>query len=273
MQSNQQKQSIHCKVTYYNDIRRFIFAGQDYKTLKETISNLFSLKNEFILKYLDDEAEYVNLDSQNDLMTALDITPDLLRLKIGTSDSPSTHWESKKKQKRGNRKQHPHPHHAAHHHPHHQQAAAEMAQNYPEKKENCPEKKQKFNRNEKIEKKLNYFNLCLQDLADDSKISPQDAKKKQRLLKKKQRLEQRLENVKPERRVLTPQEQQSNAALKNQMWEIRSEVQKIKSRQRELKLNLQNAPDDKEIKAELSQLKERKSSFKIKRRSLREKLQ
>jgi len=236
---------------------------------------LFSLKNEFIIKYLDDEAEYVNLDSQNDLMTALEITPNLLRLKIGTSDSPSTLWESKKKQTRRNRKQHGHPHHQNNHpHQHHQaQNCPEKKENCSEMKENCPEKKEKWNRNEKIEKKLNYLNLCLKDFADDSKLSPQDAKKKQRFLKKKQRLEQRLSNVKSERRVLTPQEEQSNATIKNQIWEIRSEVQKIKARQRELKLNLQNAPDDKEIKAELSHLKERKSSFKNKRRSLREKLQ
>jgi hypothetical protein len=271
MQSNQQKQSIHCKVTYYNDIRRFIFAGQDYNTLKETISKLFSLKNEFIIKYLDDEAEYVNLDSQNDLMTALEITPNLLRLKIGTSDSPSNVWESEKKQTRRNRKQFPHhQHHLQNHHHHHQH---HQAQNCPETKENCSEMKEKCNRNERMEKKLNYLNLCLKDFADDSKLSPQDTKKKQRFLKKKQRLEQRLSNVKSERRVLTPQEEQANATIKNQLWEMRSEVQKIKVRQRELKLNLQNAPDDKEIKAELSQLKERKSSFKNKRRSLREKLQ
>jgi len=272
MQSIKQ-QPIHCKVIYYNDIRRFIFAGQDFNALKVTISKLFSLNHEFIIKYLDDEAEYVTLDSQNDLTTALEITPNLLKLKIGRPDSPSTLWESTKKQGRRNRKQQQQPHHQYpqhHHHPHQPQSQC------PDKEEKTTERPEtdKDNwRKEKIEKKLNYVNLCLKDFADDSKLSPQDAKKKQRFLRKKQRLEARLSNNKPERRVLTPQEVQSNATIKNQMWEIRSEVQKIKARQRELKLNLQNAQDDKEIKAELSQLKERKASFKNKRKSLREKLQ
>jgi len=234
MQSKQQ-QSIHCKVIYYNEIRRFVFTGQNYNALKETIAKLFSINSEFVIKYLDDEAEYIILDSQNDLMTALDITPNLLKLKVGTPDAPSTHWESKKRQNRRNRRHQHQQHHP--HHPHQQQQCHEKKSDRSDSdKEQC--------RKARIEKKLNYLNICLKDLADESKLSPQEIKKKQRFLKKKERLETRLSNTKPESRVLTPQEEQANLTIKNQMWEIRSEVQKIKSRQRELKLNLQNAPGD-----------------------------
>jgi len=268
MQSKQQ-QSIHCKVIYYNEIRRFVFTGQNYIALKETISKLFSINSDFVIKYLDDEAEYITLESQNDLMTALDITPNLLKLKVGTPDAPSTHWESKKKNRRNNKH---HPHHQQHHpHQHHQQQ--QQQHQCPENKSDRSDSDKEQCRKAKIEKKLNYVNLCLKDLADESKLSPQEIKKKQRFLKKKERLEARLSNTKPERRVLSPQEEQANLTIKNQLWEIRSEVQKLKTRQRELKLSLQYQNGDKEILAELAQLKERKASFKNKRRSLRGKLQ
>jgi len=240
---------IHCKVVHSNnDIRRFLFAGRDYNSLKATIAKLFSLNHEFILKYLDDEGDYVNLDSQNDLNTALEISPNLIRIKIGNAHDPVSHWDGKRTRKERKRR-HPKP--------------------------DTEKGPRRHNRRSWAEKKLFFISECLKELSDDSKLTPRELKKKQRLLKKHQRLESFLSEghyPKRERRVLTPEEQKLNSALKSQMLEIRTEAKKLKSRQRDLKLALQNNPGDKVIKDELDQLKEKKKQFKIQRRSLCEKL-
>jgi len=246
-------ESIHCKIVHYNnDIRRILFAGRDYDTLKATIVKLFSLNHEFILKYLDDEGDYITLSSQNDLVTALEISPTLLRIKIGTVDAPVTYWECKKDRKDRKR----------------------------ERRNRNNRNPQPGNRSDKrrsrAEKKLTFVSECLKELGtDDSKLTPRDLKKKQRLLRKQQCLELFLSEghfPKRERRVLTPEEEKLNATIKSQILEIRTEVKKIKTRQRDLKLVLQNNPGDAVIMDELSQLKEKKSQYKTKRRSLCDKL-
>jgi len=90
-------------------------------------------------------------------------------------------------------------------------------------------------------------------------------------LRKKQKLESIVNNdpaPKRERRALTPEEKQFNSSIRDQMKGIRTEVRKIKERQRELKLLKQNNPQDKAILDELAQLKEKKAQFKVQRRSL-----
>jgi len=244
-------ESIHCKIVHSNnDIRRILFAGRDYNTLKATIVKLFSLNHEFILKYLDDEGDYITLSSQNDLVTALEISPTLLRLKIGTADSDVTYWDGKKTRKDRKRRNH---------------------------KNSKPEPGTRVDRRRsRTEKKLTFVSECLKELGtDDSRLTPRELRKKQRLLRKQQRLESFLSEghcPKRERRVLTPEEEKLNATIKSQILEIRTEAKKIKMRQRDLKLALQNNPSDAVIMDELSQLKEKKAQYKIQRRSLCDKL-
>jgi len=231
--------NIHCKVIHNDDIRRFIFVGRDFKTLKETIAKFFSLNHGFVLRYLDDEDDYVNLENQNDLMTALEIAPNLLRLKIGTVDTPASYWKGRKHQKKAKR--------------------------------NSPKKDQNERRTMRAAKKLSFIDETLSELSDDSKLTPYELKRKQRLLRKKQKWESIVNNgpaPKRERRVLTPEEKQFNSSIRDQMKGIRTEVRKIKERQRELKLLKQNNPQDKAILDELAQLKEKKAQFKVQRRSL-----
>jgi len=244
----QQQTNVHCKVVHFNnDIRRFIFAGRDYNTLKATIGKLFSLNHEFILKYLDEEGDYVTLESQNDFLTALEVSPSMLRIKIGTVDAPVTFWDGKKarkERKRFNRK----PEHGTH----------------------------SDRRKSRTEKKLAFITECLKELStDDSKLTPRDLKRKQRLLRKQQRLESFLSEghyPKRERRILTPEQEKLNSTIKSQMVEIRNEAKKLKARQRDLKLTLQNKPSAALIKSELDQLKEKKTQLKTQRKSFCDKL-
>jgi hypothetical protein len=254
-------QTIHCKVIRDNEIRRFLLNGTEFTSLKETISKLFSLTPEFVLKYLDDEGEYITIENQDDLSTALLITPNLLKLKVSTgADSPSRHrgWNGKKNHC-GGRKMHRH-HAGGHKH------------RSSERKHHSHEDFRKI----RAEKKLSILSQYLKDFADDSQLSPEDNKRKQRLLRKISRLEAIVNSDgsyhKRQKTALTPDQEQQNRALRMQLVEIRIQVSKIRERQRELKLLRQNCPGNKEVIDELDQLKERKGQFKAQRKSLCEKM-
>ena len=80
-------EAIHCKIIYNEEIRRFIFNGTEFTSLKETIARLLSLNDEFVLKYQDDESDYVTLDCQEDLRTAIMISPKMLRISVEKKSS------------------------------------------------------------------------------------------------------------------------------------------------------------------------------------------
>jgi hypothetical protein len=73
---------VHVKIIHDNQTRRFIFSGTEFTSLKETITRLLKIDDEFVLKYQDDENDYVTLECQEDLVTALSISPKLLRISI-----------------------------------------------------------------------------------------------------------------------------------------------------------------------------------------------
>jgi hypothetical protein len=298
-----------------------MFVGTEFNSLKKITASLFSLNTEFVLKYLDDELEYVTLENQDDFLTALEISPNLLRIQIQTlpsqpaaSPAPACTWKCKGGRRRRD-------------HCRTRQGCTDSSESAcPWKGRNrqgctdssapacpvqggnrqgctyssesaCPWKggNRRWhrggsqghggchynNRKSRLEKKLIFIEECLKDLAaDDSKLTPQESKRKQRLIRKKQRLEGYLNGcctqnpqtpacpVKRERRVLSPQEEQLNSALKNQILEVRAQIKQIKARERELKL----LPRDQGIQDELVQLKERKALFKTQKRSLWEKM-
>jgi len=260
--------TIHVKVIYENEIRRFLFSGTEFTSLKQTISRLLNVNDEFVLKYLDDEKDYVTLETQEDFRAALSISPKLLRISIenktnassstgacsektsienktNASSSTGTCSEKTKHQKR---------YHGGHHH----------HRDHPHN--NNPEW-----RKQRVEKKLVWINQCLADLADDSKLTPRDLWKKQRLLKKQQKLETFVREgnfAKRERKVLTPEEDQFNCSVKLQILEIKAEEAKVKARARELKIVVQSKPGDEGVLSELAALKERKGQLKTQKRSL-----
>jgi hypothetical protein len=247
--------NIHCKVSYDNQIRRFSFVGTEFTSLKEVIAKLAHIHGEFVLKYRDDESDYVTLQSQEDLTTALMISPSLLRLAVETTNSPlscpSTSLDTRKR---------PYPHHHRrdkdrrdHHHHHHHKTS----------------ESRRFH----VEKKLVFINQRLIDLgSDDTKLTPRDLFKKKKLLKKQQKLETFFNHEgkcqKREKRVLSSEEEQFNCGIKLQMLEIKTEAVKVKARIREIKLMLQDRPGDKGLEFELNGLKEKKQLFKAQRKSL-----
>jgi ABC-type nickel/cobalt efflux system permease component RcnA len=170
-------QNIHCKVSYDGQIRRFTFVGTEFTSLKEMIARLANVQGEFVLKYRDDESDYVTLENQEDLTTALMIShtllriavettntlsSTLLRIAVETTNTPScTSLENRKRQ---------HDHHHYHHKKdrrdhHHNKTAGSSFES----------------RRLRMEKKLVFINQCLIDLGtDDSKLTPRDLWRKKK---------------------------------------------------------------------------------------------
>jgi len=250
--TNNNVDTIHVKVIHEDEIRRFLFSGTEFTSLKETISRLLNFNDEFVLKYQDDEKDFVTLENQEDLVTALSISPKLLRISVekkggAPSTAPSTGGCDQKSNYRGKR-------HGGHHH----------------HRREHPHKNPEW-RKQRVEKKLAWINQCLADLADDSKLTPRDQWKKQRLLKKQQKLESFVREgnfARRERKVLTPEEEQFNCGIKLKILEIKAEMAKVKVRGRELKIVLQSKPGDQAVVAELATLKEKKGQLKTQKKAL-----
>jgi hypothetical protein len=264
-------------------IRRFALDCTEFSSLKETIARLLSLPDEFVLKYLDDESDYVTLESREDLRTALTLSPKLLRILVDKKDTPSTISDdclSKKYRKRHQnhheRKDH-HGHHGHGHHGHkghghhgHGGQGHHGHKGYGHAKH--PQKTDE-ERNLRKEKKLAFINQCLADLgSDDSQLTPRALIKKQKLLRKKQRIEayQRGECYHQKKRqgLLTPEEEQKNRSLKVQILSVKMDLAKLKARQREIKMMLQDKVGDKPLIDELAALKEQKKHLSTQKRAL-----
>jgi hypothetical protein len=94
----QNSMKIDCKISFENQIRRIIFTGNEFSSLKQQISHLFNIKSEFTLKYLDNESDLITLSSNDELWTALYYSDKILRLTIEmlpntSSIPPASHSE------------------------------------------------------------------------------------------------------------------------------------------------------------------------------------
>jgi len=110
--------SIHVKIIQDDQIRRFLFTGTEFTSLKATISRLLNSNDEFVLKYMDDEKDFVTLESQEDLLTALTISPKLLRISVEKKGAPTSvggGCDDKMKYRGGRGR------HGGHHHHHHRE--------------------------------------------------------------------------------------------------------------------------------------------------------
>jgi len=281
MSFNMITNTVHCKVSFNGQIRRFALDCTEFTSLKDTIARLLSLNGEFVLKYLDDESDYVTLSNKEELKTALIVSPTLLRILVDKDAAPSTISEdclSKKYQKRqyknhegkdhhghpGRHGHHGHKGHGPHgHHGHHGHKGYGQDK-HPQSDEE---------RNVRIQKKLAWINQCLADFgSDDSLLTPHALVKKQRLLKKKQRIEtyQRGGSYHQKKRqgLLTPEEEQKNRALKVQILSVKTDVAKLKARKREIKMMLQDKVGDKPLMDELVALKEKQKLLCTQKRAL-----
>jgi len=272
--------TVHCKVSFNGQIRRFALDCTEFSSLKDTIARLLSLNDEFVLKYLDDESDYVTLSNKEELKTALIVSPTLLRILVEKKDAaPSTisgDCLSKKYQKRQYKKHEGKDHHGHHgHHGHqgHHGHKGHGPHGHHGHKGYGQDKQSEEERNVRIQKKLAWINQCLTDFgSDDSLLTPHALVKKQRLLKKKQRIEafQRGDCYHQKKRqgLLTPEDEQKNRALKVQILSVKMDVAKLKARNREIKMMLQDKVGDKPLMDELVALKEKKKLLCTQKRAL-----
>jgi hypothetical protein len=282
---------VHCKVSYNGQIRRFALQrNTEFTSLKETIHRLLSVNDEFVLKYRDDESDYVLLESQDEFKTALGISS-LLRLVVEPRKAPQnpvagrcdgqSMMDRKRHHHHYEKKEHHHgPHHPHHdrkerHHPHHDHK--DKHHPHHDRKDRHPHDDHKVKSEEqrrlRAEKKLTFINQRLMDFGnEDSALTPRALMKKQKLLKKKERIESCLRgecyNQRKRQGLITPEEEQHNLSIKSQIMAVKIEASKVKARQREIKMMLQDKEGDKALLDELSSLKEQKKLFWTQKRAL-----
>jgi hypothetical protein len=82
MISNQQ--SIHCKVNFNGELRRFHFTGTEFTSLYEHVKSLMGLEKEFVLKYKDEEGDMITVSTTEELAFAISclVPPSVLRLEV-----------------------------------------------------------------------------------------------------------------------------------------------------------------------------------------------
>jgi hypothetical protein len=283
-------ETIHCKVSFNGQIRRFaVQRNTEFTSLKETIHRLLSVNDEFVLKYRDDESDYVLLESQDEFKTALSLSS-LLRLVVEPKKAPQHPGSNCDGQSMMYRKRHHHhyekkehhhgPHHPHHdrkerHHPHHDHK--DKHHPHHDRKDRHPHDDHKVKSEEqrrlRAEKKLTFINQRLMDFGnEDSALTPRALMKKQKLLKKKERIESCLRgecyNQRKRQGLITPEEEQHNLSIKSQIMAVKIEASKVKARQREIKMMLQDKEGDKALLDELSSLKEQKKLFRNQKRAL-----
>jgi len=288
MTSQMMNQTIHCKVSFNGQIRRFALQrNTEFTSLKETIHRLLSVNDEFVLKYRDDESDYVILESQDEFKTALSLSS-LLRLVVEPKKAPQNPGSNcdgqsmmyrKRHHHQYEKKEHHHPHHPHHdrkdRHPHHDHK--DKHHPHHDRKDRHPHDDHKVKSEEqrrlRAEKKLTFINQRLMDFgSEDSALTPRALMKKQKLLKKKERIESCLRgecyNQRKRQGLITPEEEQHNLSIKSQIMAVKIEASKVKSRQREIKMMLQDKAGDKALLDELSSLKEQKKLFWTQKRAL-----
>jgi len=275
--------TIHCKVSFNGQIRRFALQrNTEFTSLKETIHRLLSVNDEFVLKYRDDESDYVLLESQEEFKTALSLSS-LLRLVVlprNAPQGPASHCDGQSQMYRKRQHQHyerkdHHQHHDhkdkyQHHHDHKEKYHHDRKDGKHHEHDKAKSEEQRRLRGEK---KLAYINQCLMDFGtDDSALAPRALMKKQKLLKKKARIESCVRgecyNQRKRQGLITPEEEQHNRSIKSQILAVKVEASKVKARQREIKMMLQDKQGDKALLDELSSLKAQKKLFCNQKRAL-----
>jgi len=89
MQTTNNNNVIHCKVTLNDTIRRFEFQGTEFTQLKNQCGTLIGLTADgFVLQYIDDESDLINLSSNEDLAIAVEVSGGLVCLIATSGSSP-----------------------------------------------------------------------------------------------------------------------------------------------------------------------------------------
>jgi hypothetical protein len=82
MQSQTSTTTVHVKVAYENEFRRFLLTPVSFEQLETTLKNLFNLQTGFRIKFQDDENDWVLLTTDQELLYATELSGSPLRLQI-----------------------------------------------------------------------------------------------------------------------------------------------------------------------------------------------
>lgn len=151
-------QSVHCKVSFNGELRRFLFNGTEFGSLYQQVQTVMGLANkEFVLKYKDDEGDMITLSTTEELQFAVSclVPSSTLRLDVVVNETVSTptptsagnehKGECHKRRKWDDRGERRH----------------EREMRWKEKKEKCMEK-----RKERLDAKRQRIVDCIQRLSD-----------------------------------------------------------------------------------------------------------
>lgn len=272
---NNNKKQIHCKLTYNDQIRRFLFNGTEFADLLGQVSNLLSLPfGGFVLKYVDNESDLITITSNEDLHLALEISDKILRLVV---DSPTTsaavfppsspsstatptfpvggHCGG-----RGRGRGYGHHHHyggggGGGYHPHSHERGNYFSEDKKEKAKT------------RIQEKINFLKSTLEHLPEDhwkrkamqmkihnleGRLLRWDALCDKKMLKKKLKEEKKdKKEKKTECKKLSPEALTQVQSLKAQVVSLKPVIYQLKvtkkAKKSELELALQNGQGDKEI--------------------------
>jgi hypothetical protein len=166
MQSTNNK-TIHCKVTFNDQIRRFEFKGTEFTQLRNHVSSLIGLPSDgFVLQYVDDESDLINLSSNEDFGIAVDVSGGLIRLIATAGSTPSTGSVVTRRQ-----------------------YCRKQYQGYGK-----GGKGERLSHEERHQKKLELLKKFLSEMPQDNALTPQQVNRKNHLRNKIEKAESRLSN-------------------------------------------------------------------------------
>ena len=261
---------IHCKVTFNDQIRRFEFHGTEFTQLKNHISSLIGLPADgFVLQYIDDESDLINLSSNEDFAIAVEVSGGLVRLIATSGSTPIT----------GNT--------------HRRQYCRKQYQGYGKggKSDRVP-------REEKHKQKLELMKKFLAEMPADNALTPQQEKRKNHLRLKIEKAESRLSNwqerekrrhsdkrkrwEKKEQKKDRKPSRQFSPEVEQQIKDLKAQMNSLKPAARELRIQkkqkktelencLQNGSGDKEvILQEIVEIKEKQGQLYAQMKPLRD---
>jgi len=227
MQTTTSNNTIHCKVTFNDQIRRFEFKGTEFTQLKNHVSSLIGLPADgFVLQYIDDESDVINLSSNEDFGIAVEVSGGLIRLIATAGSVPPSTGNS------GTRRHY----------------CRKQYQGYGK-----GGKGERLSPKERHQKKLELLKKFLAEMPQDNALTPQQEKRKNHLRNKIQKTESRLSNWQErekkrnsdkrrrwEKKELHQKDRKSSnqfpPEVEQQIKDLKSQINSLKPAARELRI-------------------------------------
>jgi len=88
----QTQTNVHVKAISYSDLRRFALTETNFDALQSTIRLVFAFSPEvsFVLKFLDDEKDWISFSTDFELQHAIELSKSLLRVRVVLPDAIDT---------------------------------------------------------------------------------------------------------------------------------------------------------------------------------------